>query len=73
MLLESHKNNRMLHSLGSGSPDVPISKEKNEKTKAGPESMHHPDWGGRLSGSVRPLRSPLAKKSGTHHASEEAE
>lgn len=73
MVLESHKYNRMFNSLGSGSTDVSVFLEKNETTKAGPEFMHHPDWGGRLSGSAHPLRSPLARKSATHAASEEAE
>lgn len=73
MVLESHKYNRMLNSLGSGSTDVSVFEEKNENTKAGPEFMHHPDWGGRPPGSVHPLRSPLARKSGTHTASKEAE
>lgn len=63
----------MFNSLGSGSTDVSVFLEKNETTKAGPEFMHHPDWGGRLSGSAHPLRSPLARKSATHAASEEAE
>lgn len=73
MALESHKYNRMFNPLGSGSTDVSVFTEKNENTKVGPEFRHHPDWGGRLSGSAHPLRSPLARKSATNAAPEEAE